>query len=91
MKLVLHEKGKNGFVMANDVVDIVSSPVMQAEFAQVGVHKPTISERTAHRWLSRKLGWRYGRHKNGMYIDGHERWDVVEYREQFVERFKEYK
>ena len=67
------------------------SPVMQAEFARVRVHKPIISERTTRRCLSRKLGWRYGRHKNRMYIDGHEQWDVVEYREQFVERFKEYK
>ena len=77
--------------MVNDAVDIVSSPVMQAEFAQVRVHKPTISECTTCSWLSGKLGWCYGRHKNRMYVDGHERRDVVEYREHFAEQFKEYK
>ena len=28
--------------------------------------------------------------KKGMYVDGHERDDVVEYRKKFVERWKEY-
>ena len=50
--------------------------------------KTTISIRTAHRWLS-ALDWRYGKKKRGMYIDGHEREDVVEYRRAFVERWKE--
>jgi len=42
--------------------------------------KRGISERTASRWLVR-LGWVYGRNKKG-YCDGHERPDVVEYRQQ---------
>ena len=46
LKLALHERGKNGFIMVNDVVDIVLSPVMQAEFTWVRVHKPTISKHT---------------------------------------------
>jgi hypothetical protein len=45
--------------------------------------------RTARRWL-KKLDWRYGRKKNGMYIDGHEREDVVQYRKEFLARWKEY-
>ena len=89
MKLALSERAKNGFLTASDIVDIVSSPEMQARFSRAGIHKASISERTARRWLC-KLGWRYGRHKNGMYVDGHERQDVVEYREAFVKRFKEY-
>ena len=36
------------------------------------------------------MGWRYGKKKKGMYIDGHEREDVVEYRKGFVERWKGY-
>ena len=45
------------------------------------VYKTTgISERTAQRWLA-KLGWIYGMNKKG-YCDGHEREDVVQYREQ---------
>jgi len=46
-----------------------------------------VSERTANRWLLR-LGWVYGRNKKG-YCDGHERPDVVEYREKvFCPRMK---
>jgi hypothetical protein len=38
-----------------------------------------LSERTARRWLV-KLGWRNTRLKKGVYMDGHEREDVREYR-----------
>ena len=38
-----------------------------------------ISERTARRWLI-KLGWRRTVVQKGVYMDGHERSDVVEYR-----------
>ena len=36
------------------------------------------------------MGWHYGKKKKGMYIDGHEREDVVEYCKGFVERWKGY-
>ena len=46
-----------------------------------------ISTRTACRWLGR-MGWMYRRNKKG-YCDGHERADVVEYREKvFCPRIK---
>lgn len=89
LKLALSERAKSGFLTASDVVQVVSSPNMQAHFVEAGIQKSSISESTARRWLS-NLGWRYGRHQNGMYVDGHERDDVVEYRKKFVERFKEY-
>ena len=89
LKLGLSEKAKSGFVTASNVVAIFSSPEMQARFSRAGIHKPSITDHTARRWLS-KLGWRYGRHKNGMYVDGHEQQDVVDYRQAFVLRFKEY-
>jgi hypothetical protein len=38
-----------------------------------------LSERTARQWLL-SLGWRRTRVKKGVYMDGHERPDVVEYR-----------
>jgi hypothetical protein len=60
------------------LIDVVSSDEMQAQFVQSGIDKQSISEHTAHRWME-KLGWKYGKQKNGMYIDGHEREDVVEY------------
>jgi len=40
--------------------------------------KDGLSERSARRWLV-LLGWRYMRVKKGVYMDGHERPDVVEY------------
>ena len=64
----------------------MATPKMQV---QLGSKKITTSVRTARRWL-RKMDWRYGRKKNGMYIDGHEREDVVEYRKAFLERWEQY-
>jgi hypothetical protein len=55
---------------------------------QADVQKRSISVRTARRWLHH-LDWRYGRRKNGMYVDGHERNDVVAYRKAFVKRWLE--
>lgn len=44
---------------------------------RLGVSR-VISERTARRWLAALL-YRYGQQKKGMYVDGHERDDVVKY------------
>jgi hypothetical protein len=85
----LEEKVKNGSIKATDLVDVVTSPKIQEHFKLAGIDKASISERTAHRWMNR-LGWRYGKQPNGMYIDGHEREDVVQYRTAFVQRFKQY-
>ena len=42
--------------------------------------KNGLSERTARRWLL-ALGWRRTRVKKGVYMDGHERPDVIKYRD----------
>ena len=39
-----------------------------------------VSLHTAHRWLHRE-GFKYTEHKKSLYFDGHERPDVVEYRQ----------
>jgi hypothetical protein len=44
----------------------------------------TISESTAVRWL-KKMGFSLCRVQKGVYVDGHERKDVVESREKFIE------
>lgn len=44
----------------------------------------TISESTAQRWLRFKLGYQSKEAKKGIYIDGHERPDVVKERQEFV-------
>ena len=78
------EKSSGSFLKAQDIVKIVTSPDLQAVFAQKGISKLTISVKTGLCWLE-KLGWTYRKLKNGMYLDGHEREDVVEYRKVFVE------
>jgi len=45
---------------------------------------PTIHLNTARNYL-KKLGYTYAKVKKGIYIDGHEREDVVEYRKVFLE------
>lgn len=43
----------------------------------------TISENMAHRWL-KKLGYELTAVKKGIYVDGHEHSDVVEYHTSFL-------
>jgi hypothetical protein len=45
----------------------------------------TISVETIRTYLIKK-GWRYGLRKKGIYVDGHEREDVVRYREVFLRK-----
>lgn len=57
---------------------------------KVGLPSPiTVSESTATRWLH-LLGLNYGAYRKGMYVDGHERADVVQYRSEFLERMLKY-
>lgn len=52
--------------------------------------KKPLSERTGQRWLL-KMGWRHSLVKKGVYMDGHERADVVKYRdEEFLPLMKKY-
>ena len=44
-----------------------------------------ISSKTAQRWLN-ILGLRFGKFMKGLYKDGHERDDVVKYRNAFLQR-----
>lgn len=86
IQLHLSEISKKGYIRAQDIVDYVITPEVQAK---LGTKACSISIYTARRWLH-KLSWRYRQQKKGMYIDGHEREDVVEYRKAFVKRWKEY-
>ena len=86
IQLHLTEIAKKGYIKAQDIVDYVATEEVQQ---RLGKRAQGIHVRTARRWLS-KLSWRYSQKKKGMYIDGHERKDVVEYRNNFVKRWKEY-
>jgi hypothetical protein len=81
IQLHLQAIAKDGYIRAQDIVDFVSQPEMQAKLETSSAKKRSIW--TAQRWLH-KMGWRYGKKKNGMYVDGHERDDVVEYCEAFI-------
>jgi hypothetical protein len=85
--LLSHSKGC--YITANDVAEIVAGADMQEKFSHSGISRTSISESTARRWLQ-QLNWRYGKMQNGMYLDGHEREDVVTYRNGFVARWKGY-
>ena len=65
--------------------------VISVFLPQVKLHHPqvpsSISERTAARWL-RQLGFEPASTKKGVYINGHERSDVVEYRKLYLRKLE---
>ena len=75
IQLHLLEIGKTGYIQAQDIVDYIAKPEAQEKLA--GKACTTIHHRTACRWLE-KLNWWYTQKKNGMYVDGHERKDVIQ-------------
>ena len=60
---------------------------MFAEWVK-SVHNKEISVTTANRWLH-KLGFSHTHHQKGVYFDGHERGDVVEYRNSYISQLAE--
>ncbi|KIJ40068.1 hypothetical protein M422DRAFT_257136 [Sphaerobolus stellatus SS14] len=61
--------------------------INEALLPSFGISKE-VTLRTAERWLN-KLGYKPRKHRKGVYMDGHERKDVVEYRNKFLERMAE--
>jgi hypothetical protein len=68
IKEALGERAKNGFLLATDIMEVIVSPEIQAQLLQTGIYRPLIRKSTVCCWLG-KLGWRHGRHQNGMYSD----------------------
>jgi hypothetical protein len=82
LKLFLLNRRQNGdWIRASDVNEYLATPEVQNAHGEI-----KISERTARRWLNR-MEWRFKKTPKGMYIDGHERPDVVAYRTAFVRRW----
>ncbi|KIJ48164.1 hypothetical protein M422DRAFT_162848 [Sphaerobolus stellatus SS14] len=71
----LHGLRKKYFT-AMDIVRFLETPDIKARFKL----QKSPSERTARRWLH-TMEYRYGKPSKGMFIDGHERADVVDYRQ----------
>ena len=74
INLYLQEKGK--YVKANDIAEYLKKPEVQSRWNL----KKTISKATCERWM-KKLGYRWVKKHRGQYVDGHEREDVVKYRQ----------
>jgi len=68
---------KAGEVTPHRFIDALTTEILPS--CDIILDKP-LSERTARRWLN-KLGWRLTMLKKGVYMDGHDRPDVIEYRQ----------
>jgi hypothetical protein len=64
------------YVTAADIVEFLNDPSVQA---RLGLRK-SITVRTAQRWMHRS-GYKWGKGPKGQYFEGHEREDVVAYRQ----------
>ncbi|KAJ3806901.1 hypothetical protein F5876DRAFT_90847 [Lentinula aff. lateritia] len=64
------------YVKSQDIVDYLARPDIQLKHGL----KHTFSAATAKRWM-RKLGYHFVKNHVGQYVDGHERDDVVKYRQ----------
>ena len=52
------------------------------------MHSISNSKTTAHTWL-KHMGFEFKQYQKGIYVDGHEREDVVAYRKEFLAKMKE--
>jgi hypothetical protein len=80
----LRERSAKADITVKSLQQYVSSTL----FPTLGIeNKTSISRRTA-RALLESLGFEYKQHQKGIYVDGHERPDVVQYRGKFLGELK---
>lgn len=78
LQLYLLKKWQAELITAQDIVEYCLLKDVQIK------HSPIkITEHTGQNWLY-WMKWRYGKTPWGMYIDGHEREDVVRYCKEFI-------
>ncbi|KZT32519.1 hypothetical protein SISSUDRAFT_1072510 [Sistotremastrum suecicum HHB10207 ss-3] len=75
-EIKLHIQSVGKWFTADHIVEYSGRPEVLQRW---GLTK-AISPRTALRWLA-AMKYQYGKEKKGMYLDGHEREDVVKYRQ----------
>ncbi|KAF7344243.1 hypothetical protein MVEN_01715500 [Mycena venus] len=84
-KLHLHLQGIGKYVAAQDLVNYMATDEMKR---RLNLNKG-ISLRTAQRWMKR-MEYRWTKEPKGMYFDGHECEDVMDYRQNaFLPRWAE--
>lgn len=82
----IHLQGIGKYIKAEDIVQFCGTPEMLDRLGRT----KSISLATARRWLI-KMGYRWTKTPKGQYVDGHERDDVVRYRQQvFLPQMVEY-
>jgi hypothetical protein len=74
-ELHLHLQSVGEYCTTEDITHYIGHPDILAKLNRM----KTISHATAHQWM-RKIGYRWTAHPHGQYADGHERPNVVEYR-----------
>ena len=85
--LLVYLQGIGKYVCAMDIVTFTNQQDMKEKYNL----KKGISIATAQRWMSR-IGYRWGKTPTGQYVDGHEREDVVKYRQQtFIPTLAEFR
>ncbi|CAB5345552.1 unnamed protein product [Rhizophagus irregularis] len=73
-------------VTVNSFCNFVNEEILPS----IGIeNKITISEKTATQWL-KKMGFTFSRYAKGMYVDSHERDDVIAYWNKFLETMERY-
>lgn len=75
-ELLTHLRSLGKYVTARAIVDYLAKPTVQQQYNL----SKTISLATAQRWMEH-TGYTWTIAHNGQYVDGHEREDVVEYRQ----------
>lgn len=76
-KVVAHLVSVGKYVRALDIVELLARNEVQVEFGL----KKTIGLSTAQGWMH-ELGYRWAKTPTGQFVDGHERSDVVKYRQE---------
>ena len=83
-ELSVHLQSIGKYISAMDIVRYLDQPEVKARH---GIKK-TITERTARNWL-KTMGYRWKLEPCGQYVDGHERKDVTDYRQNtFLPKWK---
>lgn len=72
----MHLLSKGKYVRAADIVHYLDDPEIQKKHSL----KKSISLATAQRWMH-MMDYRWTRAPSGQYVDGHERPDIIEYRQ----------
>ncbi|KAG1907616.1 uncharacterized protein F5891DRAFT_938725, partial [Suillus fuscotomentosus] len=75
-ELLVHLQSLGKYISATAVINYLAQPDVQQRFKLT----KSISLATAQRWME-NCGFRWTTARNGQYVDGHEREDVVEYRQ----------